>query len=1014
MRRKSRKNKQLTIILIIIIVGFSLVFSISITIIPEFMRVAQIKPAEEPVDISKYLYSGFANPLAIYCEELGFKFETRTLPSGYKYSFCIFPDGSECEQKDFFGGHCGLEYSYCSKMGYDNVLVETEDPDFPLQIECWDNGRRLGTIDELMSLWEKATCDNLPSPPPLPKKKGGPTITGLPVEWNWDDYKGKGYSYVTPSEGQGSCGSCWAHAGTGVAESALLLASRSPNTIIDLSEEFSITNCTKDHEYSDCCGGVMSSTYEALTTMGIPDQGCFTKGSGACTCCNSFKCDYTLTKDGFCANTKCSDRCSDWEDRVYKADDYFANYSYGQPALEMKQTIVEKGSISVVITTSGSNLHAISIVGYNDNTKKWIIKNSYGGSLQYYDYGQKSIDIGGFGWVEKEYEPLACGNVLIESTVLEEDLKNCANGLTIIEDGITLDCQGYKIQGMGIGTGLLIDQSQGVTVKNCIVEGFEYGLEFSKADSNYIQDNTFRYNDYGFQMFNGDNNQFSGNSINNNDQGIRFSTDNNIFWNNDFYDNTIYHVKGLYYPQGNKWDYQGVGNYWDDFLSNSGYPSHYDTGAGQDNYPETSCGETLTTSTTLTHDILGCEGNGLIIGANGVALKCRSHKILGSGDYGILFQDISAATVKSCEIQGFKEGIYFDATSTGNTLETNKPCYNEIDIHDKDIQKNTGDQNTCNTQKNWKDTSSSYGCSEICPLTATEGGLPEKPIFQECFFGQKKKCPLQEGVCSGSRETCPKSGNWLGCDKQVYLNHNPKYEVKEVSCTDGEDNDCDGYTDAFDTDCMSDCFCNSCDNCSAKLNDPTCYKVFLENDIIDDYWNCISAKPVNKIFDCQGHVIDGQENGNGISLSSGENVIVKNCEITDFDDGIYTGALETQLINNTIHNNNGPGVYLGGSAENSLVFENLIYENEEGIYLFSMYTNIEKNIIHNNTEDGIHFQSAGYSTLFENILCDNAKSGYSFDVKNYHFPENTGDNNTCNTWHQWKDASVADGCVYTC
>ena len=83
----------------------------------------------ELFDISKYLYSGFANPLAIYCEELGYTFETRTLPSGYKYSFCIFPDGGECEQKDFFGGHCGLEHSYCSKMGYDNVRIETDDPD---------------------------------------------------------------------------------------------------------------------------------------------------------------------------------------------------------------------------------------------------------------------------------------------------------------------------------------------------------------------------------------------------------------------------------------------------------------------------------------------------------------------------------------------------------------------------------------------------------------------------------------------------------------------------------------------------------------------------------------------------------------------------------------------------------------------------------------------------------------------------------------------------------------------
>ena len=84
-----------------------------------------------------------------------------------------------------------------------------------------------------------------------------------------------------------------------------------------------------------------------------------------------------------------------------------------------------------------------------------------------------------------------------------------------------------------------------------MIENFETGLELSKASSSQIQDNTFSYNKWGVEMFNGEANQFSGNSFYGNEEGIHFTTDNNIFWNNDFYDNTL-HIKPLYYPQGNK------------------------------------------------------------------------------------------------------------------------------------------------------------------------------------------------------------------------------------------------------------------------------------------------------------------------------------------------------------------------------------------------------------------------------------------------------------------------------
>jgi hypothetical protein len=47
------------------------------------------------------------NPASVYCEQQGFKSETRTAADGSQTSYCIFPDGSECDEWMYFRGECG-------------------------------------------------------------------------------------------------------------------------------------------------------------------------------------------------------------------------------------------------------------------------------------------------------------------------------------------------------------------------------------------------------------------------------------------------------------------------------------------------------------------------------------------------------------------------------------------------------------------------------------------------------------------------------------------------------------------------------------------------------------------------------------------------------------------------------------------------------------------------------------------------------------------------------------------
>jgi peptidylprolyl isomerase/FKBP-type peptidyl-prolyl cis-trans isomerase FkpA len=50
--------------------------------------------------------AGLANPAAVYCQEQGGISEIKTFKSGQR-GFCLFSDGSQCEEWDFYRTDCG-------------------------------------------------------------------------------------------------------------------------------------------------------------------------------------------------------------------------------------------------------------------------------------------------------------------------------------------------------------------------------------------------------------------------------------------------------------------------------------------------------------------------------------------------------------------------------------------------------------------------------------------------------------------------------------------------------------------------------------------------------------------------------------------------------------------------------------------------------------------------------------------------------------------------------------------
>ena len=85
---------------------------------------------------------------------------------------------------------------------------------------------------------------------------------------------------------------------------------------------------------------------------------------------------------------------------------------------------------------------------------------------------------------------LQCGDTITTDTTLTQDYFCSGDGFRIAADNVDLDCAGHLIKGSDIGSGVFITGSSqnSVSIKNCRVENFLYGITVS-GNSNTIQNN---------------------------------------------------------------------------------------------------------------------------------------------------------------------------------------------------------------------------------------------------------------------------------------------------------------------------------------------------------------------------------------------------------------------------------------------------------------------------------------------------------------------------------------------
>ena len=89
-------------------------------------------PDSVPTDIPQ---ADMPNPASSYCEQQGYRVEIRTAADGSQAGYCIFPDGSECDEWAYFRGECGLVAQ--SGEATSPTEIPTARPIDPADYQAW-------------------------------------------------------------------------------------------------------------------------------------------------------------------------------------------------------------------------------------------------------------------------------------------------------------------------------------------------------------------------------------------------------------------------------------------------------------------------------------------------------------------------------------------------------------------------------------------------------------------------------------------------------------------------------------------------------------------------------------------------------------------------------------------------------------------------------------------------------------------------------------------------------------
>ena len=702
---------------------------------------------------------------------------------------------------------------------------------------------------------------------------------------------------------------------------------------------------------------------------------------------------------------------------------------------------------------------------------------------------------------------VTCGQTITENTIMANDLDcSSGNGLNIGANNVVLDCNGHTLSSSSSsGTGIYFSNYDYVTIKNCVITDFNKGISIdTNADYTTIANNTIRdTNDVGIQIHTSSNvvianntvannanigifvywspnNMLYNNTVNNNDEGIyiqSYSNYNTLSYNT-VYDNNY----GFYISQwsdNNELSYNKVyGNtnndvyqksdsvnnniqysYWGSNVCDVSlngiakdsvvpYYSDYELTNLVTTVPPClevplACGNTITTSKTLTEDFNCQSSNGFTIGADNIVLDCGGHTISGSGNYyGIENNGFDNVTVKNCIINYFSESIFFynyadngtidnnvvdssvmhgiflansDSSHITNNIVSNGPygCYGGI------VVGGNSDYNIISNNNVYNNRCENYGAIW---LVQNNNNVIANNIITNNLEGrgiQLETCTNTDIIDNTVSNNSYGIYMYASSNNNI-INQNKIYDnTRDVYQSDSTNNNltlnywgtngaCGAkvsgivktdltpyYTDYELTNLYTEPL-----NCPFSCGDAITESKTLTEDLNCPYGNGIIISANNIVLDCNGHSIIGPGSSYyGIYNYGYDNVTIKNCNITGFNYGVYfyDHVYYGTITNNTVNSNSLYGIFLDSYSQYNTITDNTANNNHHGIHLYTYSSNniVTDNTANNNIGAGIYIQwRTSYNTISDNTI-NNNMYGIGFDTycEYNNVTDNTASNN---------------------
>lgn len=893
---------------------------------------------------------GIANPAAVYCEKLGYKYNAEK-------EVCIIEKSIEYDAWDFFEGKVGQQYSYCSKLGYDIETVKDGKNQYSREYSICVIKKSLDTaktikerrqVTELMNL-SKSSIKNLVKIEDISSliKEINPIdekdLISEPVDYevsapSYFDWRNVNSSnWLTSVKDQGSCGSCWAFATVGAIESKIKIVNSNSSLDKDLSEQ-DLVSCFA----GDGCNGILDSEFPSMLSYiknnGIVEESCFPYSA---------------------FNEPCSDKCPTWKNGLWHIDDYggISNVS------KTKDYLVAKGPIIALIGMSGyfdsngtyrclgspSIDHAVLIVGYNDTGGYWIVKNSWGNKWNgngYFNIGYDECSIipsyyilgtsyYGQGSVGSNYCSVASKNSNYEIIV---NVSLNGNERTSGRSNYS-DFTNTTLTNLTLGNNYTLYVTVNASTQSNPNEFVKTWIDFNN-DNMFSDNETIDFGNFTF--------------LGKHTYSKNFTVPNNA---------NVGETRMRVYL---KWRSAPVP------CENASYGEVEDYKVGilspYQNNTLTSCSILNQSGSTyyLKNDIIDSNyARCMDIVADNITLDCEGHKIDGNktlGTFGVSSSYYNI-TIKNCYISDWEYGINCYSNMHG-VLYNNIANFNVYGITLSNSLYNILSNNIANSNN---DTGISLDVSVNGTLS---NNIANSNNVNGIALGFSNNTVIYNNTANSNG------------DKGIYLDYSPNNTLSNNTANSNNygifllGNLWGSY--------------NTLSNNTANSNR-------IEGiDISYSSINTISNNIANS-------------NTWGIGIYSSNNVIISNNKINS---NAYQGIeiySSVSTISNNVISSNGIGINLS-SSNNNLISNNVISSNDIGI---GLWFNSSNNTIYNDTANsniyGILFQYSPNNTVNENIVCENTYSDFSI----FSSTGNSGANNKCENPDGWSDDGFV-GCTYSC